>query len=64
VLFRSFFKASAPFASAGVYVNFLTADEGERVGNAYGTNYERLARVKGQYDPNNLFSVNQNIRPA
>lgn len=61
---RDFFKASAPFASAGVYVNFLTADEGERVSNAYGPNYERLAKVKRQYDPDNLFRVNQNIRPA
>jgi FAD/FMN-containing dehydrogenase len=61
---RDFFKASAPFASAGVYVNFLTADEGDRVGNAYGPNYDRLARVKRQYDPDNLFRVNQNIKPA
>ena len=61
---RDFFKASAPYASGGVYVNFLTADEGDRVGNAYGPNYERLSRVKRQYDPSNLFRVNQNIRPA
>ncbi|MDQ3058436.1 MAG: FAD-binding oxidoreductase [Pseudomonadota bacterium] len=61
---RDFFKASAPFASGGVYVNFLTADEGERVQLAYGQNYERLAQVKRQYDPANLFSTNQNIRPA
>jgi FAD/FMN-containing dehydrogenase len=61
---RDFFKASAPFASAGVYVNFLTADEGDRVGNAYGPSYERLAKVKRQYDPDNLFRVNQNIKPA
>jgi len=61
---RDFFKASAPFASGGVYVNFLTADEGDRVANAYGPNYERLARVKRQYDPGNLFRVNQNIKPS
>ena len=61
---RDFFKASAPYASGGVYVNFLTADEGERVRNAYGPSYERLAKVKRQYDPDNLFRVNQNIRPA
>ncbi len=61
---RSFFEASAPFASAGVYVNFLTADERDRVRTAYGVNYGRLARVKRQYDPDNLFKVNQNIQPA
>jgi FAD/FMN-containing dehydrogenase len=60
---REFFSASAPFATGGVYVNFLTADEGERVRNAYGPNYDRLVRVKRQYDPANLFSVNQNINP-
>ena len=61
---RDFFNASAPFASGGVYVNFLTADEGDRVRSAYGPNYDRLARVKRNYDPANLFRVNQNISPA
>ncbi len=61
---RDFFKASAPFASGGVYVNFLTADEGDRVRSAYGPSYDRLAQVKRSYDPDNLFRVNQNIQPA
>ncbi|MGC2063625.1 MAG: FAD-binding oxidoreductase [Thermodesulfovibrionales bacterium] len=61
---RDYFNASAPFASGGVYVNFLTADEGDRVRSAYGPNYDRLARVKRKYDPDNLFRVNQNIKPA
>jgi FAD/FMN-containing dehydrogenase len=61
---RDFFSASAPFASGGAYVNFLTADEGDRVRAAYGPNYERLARVKRRYDPSNLFRMNQNIAPA
>lgn len=61
---RAFFDASAPFASGGAYVNFLTADEGDRVRTAYGSNYERLAQVKRKFDPANLFNTNQNIKPA
>ena len=61
---RDFYKASAPFASSGVYVNFLTADEADRVRSAYGPNYDRLAQVKRTYDPANLFRTNQNIQPA
>jgi FAD/FMN-containing dehydrogenase len=61
---RGFFNAATPFASGGVYVNFLTADETDRVRAAYGANYDRLSRVKRQYDPGNVFRVNQNIGPA
>lgn len=61
---RDFFQASAPFASGGAYVNFLTADEGDRVRAAYGPNYDRLTQLKRQYDPDNLFRANQNIKPA
>jgi len=61
---RDYFKASAPFASAGVYVNFLTAEEGDRVRAAYGASYDRLADVKRKYDPENLFRTNWNIKPS
>jgi FAD/FMN-containing dehydrogenase len=61
---REVFDASTPFAGGGVYVNFLTAEEGYRVSAAYGPNYPRLAQVKRKYDPDNLFRMNQNIRPA
>ena len=61
---RRFFNATAPHATGGVYVNFLTADEQDRVRAAYGSNYDRLASLKAKYDPNNLFQVNLNVRPA
>jgi FAD/FMN-containing dehydrogenase len=60
---RAFFKASTPYASGGVYINFLTADESDRVRAAYGPNYDRLVQVKRKYDPENLFCVNHNIKP-
>jgi FAD/FMN-containing dehydrogenase len=50
-------------AAGGGYVNMM--DEGqERVRAAYRDNYARLARVKAKHDPQNLFHVNQNIKPA
>jgi FAD/FMN-containing dehydrogenase/ketosteroid isomerase-like protein len=61
---RDFFSAAAPYATGSVYVNFLTQDESERTADAYGENYQRLAQIKQQYDPDNLFRTNQNIRPA
>jgi FAD/FMN-containing dehydrogenase len=56
--------ALEPFATGAVYVNYLgVGDEAERVADAYGSNYERLAQIKQKYDPENLFRANQNIRP-
>jgi FAD/FMN-containing dehydrogenase len=63
---RSLFDALTPHATGGVYVNFMPEDEEQqRVRTAaYGANYERLAKLKTKYDPQNLFRVNQNIRPG
>jgi len=61
---RRLFDAAAPFSSGSVYVNFMPDDEDDRVEKAYGTNYRRLAEIKRRYDPNNLFRMNQNIRPT
>ncbi|KOP24070.1 FAD-linked oxidase [Hapalosiphon sp. MRB220] len=60
---REFFQASAPYASAGAYVNFMTEEEGDRIAGAYGANYDRLVKIKKQYDPENIFHLNQNIKP-
>jgi hypothetical protein len=49
----------------GLYVNYLGDDEkGDVVAAAYGPNYRRLATVKAQYDPEDFFRMNQNIRLA
>ncbi len=61
---RGFFRDMAPHATGGVYVNFLTDDVSDAVKAAYGPNYRRLAEIKKKYDPQNLFRINQNIRPA
>jgi len=61
---RSLFNAAAPFATGGAYVNFMTEDESERVQTAYGPAYQRLAQLKRRYDPDNVFRINQNIRPT
>jgi FAD/FMN-containing dehydrogenase len=64
---REYWKALHPLSAGGSYVNFLmdaaNEDEG-RVAASYRDNYDRLAAVKARYDPNNLFSINQNIKPA
>ena len=59
---RRVFQALAPYASSGAYVNFMTQDETDRVASAYGANHARLAQLKGRYDPQNVFHLNQNIR--
>jgi FAD/FMN-containing dehydrogenase len=62
---RELFDRMAPHATGGVYVNFMPADEEQRVSSgAYGPNYDRLAQIKAKYDPDNLFRRNQNIQPA
>ena len=62
---RDFFQKMTPHATGGVYVNFMPEDETERVqSGAYGANFQRLAKLKARYDPDNLFRLNQNIRPG
>lgn len=61
---RAYWEALHPHSAGGAYVNFL-GDEGDaRVAASYRDNYARLARVKRRYDPDNLFRMNQNIKPT
>jgi FAD/FMN-containing dehydrogenase len=61
---RELFQAATPYATGGVYVNFLTAEEGERVRAAFGPNYNRMVELKTRFDPTNLFRMNQNVPPS
>ena len=62
---RRFLQALQPHRAGGVYVNFLDADDDARVHEAYGDQiYRRLAEVKAEYDPDNAFHHNKNIRPG
>jgi FAD/FMN-containing dehydrogenase len=61
---RGLYEAVAEHALGSAYVNFMPDDESDRIEKVYGTNYKRLAQVKGAYDPMNLFRSNQNIKPA
>ncbi len=61
---KSYWEALHPHSLPGGYVNFMMDEGQERVQATYGDNYARLAAAKKQYDPGNLFRVNQNIRPA
>ncbi len=61
---RSSWGSIQSSASQTAYVNFMDDEGTARVRAAYGPNYERLAALKSQYDPTNLFHLNQNIKPV
>ncbi len=62
---RDAWERIQPFSTGGNYINFqLGEDDTARTADAYRKNYERLQRVKAEYDPDNLFRVNRNIPPA
>jgi FAD/FMN-containing dehydrogenase len=59
-----YFEALHPHSAGGAYVNMMMDEGEERVRASYRHNYDRLSQIKGTYDPDNRFRVNQNIRPA
>ena len=63
---RSLWQALLPYASnSGGYINFMTDDDDNRVRTTYGPEkYQRLAQIKAHYDPDNIFHLNANIKPA
>jgi FAD/FMN-containing dehydrogenase len=60
---KGYSDAIRPHSLDGGYVNFQM-DDPSRVRNMYGSNFDRLAKIKSKYDPENVFNVNQNIKPA
>jgi hypothetical protein len=61
---REVASKTEPFATGGVYVNFLGEDGEEQVKAAYGSHFQRLVALKRKYDPSNFFHLNQNIKPT
>jgi FAD/FMN-containing dehydrogenase len=60
---KALYRVTTPYATGGGYVNFLSADDSDRVAMAYGPNYARLRELKQRFDPQNLFRMNHNIVP-
>ena len=60
----AYHEALHPYSMGGSYMNFMMEEGQERVQAAYGSNYARLAGIKAKYDPENVFHVNQNIKPT
>jgi FAD/FMN-containing dehydrogenase len=61
---RDYWNALQPYSLGGAYVNFIMDEGADSVKTNYGKNYQRLSEIKAKYDPENLFRVNQNIKPA
>ncbi len=60
---RDYYDATAPHSESGGYINFMAEDDQGRIKDNYKGNYKRLVDVKRKYDGDNLFHVNQNIKP-
>jgi hypothetical protein len=60
---RGLFNKLRPAMKPGVYVNFMSGDEQDRVPEAYHQRWDRMVTVKSHYDPTNFFRLNQNVPP-
>jgi hypothetical protein len=60
---RKLFAKLKPSMTPGVYVNFMSGDEQDRVPEAYRDRWDRLVAIKTKYDPDNFFRLNQNVPP-
>jgi len=60
---RNYWSALHLHSMGGAYINMMMEEGEDRVKASYGDNYKKLAQVKAKYDPQNLFRVNQNIKP-
>jgi FAD/FMN-containing dehydrogenase len=61
---KDYWDALHPYSAGGAYLNFIMNEGQDRIKASYKDNYDRLTKIKKQYDPGNLFNVNQNIKPA
>ena len=61
---RDYYEATAPHSEPGGYINFMEDDDQARIQDNYIGNYDRLVDIKRNYDPDNLFHLNQNIKPS
>ena len=61
---KEYWEALHTHSSGGAYLNFIMNEGQDRIKASYKHNYDRLTKIKKKYDPNNFFSVNQNIVPA
>ena len=61
---RNYWDALQPYTLGSGYINFMMDEGTDAVESNYGDHYEQLSRIKAKYDPENLFRVNQNIKPA
>ena len=60
---KEYWNELHPHSAGGAYINFMMQEGDERIKATYGKNHDKLVEVKTKYDPQNLFRVNQNIKP-